>query len=82
MSNPLSLSLVDYPHLAKLITGQKVELEIKATVGTKTLTGMGEYITLSLEEIEIEESDVRPSVQEILLASIDASLNKSTQLIP
>jgi hypothetical protein len=58
-----------------------VTLKIKARVGSKILGGQGEYISFSPDMIDFEE-DRQPSIQEILLASIDQSLNKTNQPIP
>lgn len=81
MSNPLSFNLADYPQLAKLINGQEVTLKMKVRAGSKTLTGQGEYITIQPESIDMEE-EKKPSVQEILLASINESLSKQPIAIP
>lgn len=81
MPNPLNLSIEDYPCLGRLIPGQEVKLELKVSVGTKTLTGQGEYITLIPLEIEVEEEQ-KPSVQEVLLASINEHLGKQSIQTP
>jgi hypothetical protein len=84
MANPLNFSISDYPHLAKLINGQEVTLRVKARVGAKILGGQGEYISFSPDSIDYEE-DRRPSVQEVMMASllsIDQSLGKTNNPIP
>lgn len=75
MANPLNLSLAEYPHLARLINGQDLTLRMKVRVGHKTLTGQGEYLSLSPDSIDFEE-EKKPSVQEVMLASL-ASIDKS-----
>ena len=74
MPNPLNFSISDYPNLAKLINGQDITLKIKARVGSKILGGQGEYISFSPDSIDFEET-IKPSVQEILLASLNQSSN-------
>ena len=81
MANPLNFSISDYPHFAKLINGQDITLRIKAKVGAKILGGQGEYISFSPDSIDFEE-ERKPSIQEVLLASIDKSLNMTNQPIP
>jgi hypothetical protein len=81
VSNPLSFNLADYPQLARLINGQEVTLKMKVRAGSKTLTGQGEYISILPEAIEMEE-EKKPSVQEILLASINDSLARQPIATP
>lgn len=82
MPNPLTFSLSDYPNLSKLVNGQDVVLRVKVRAGSKTLTGQGEYITLQPDTIDMEESEKKMSVQEVLLASINDSMNRQNITIP
>lgn len=82
LPNPINFSIQDYPHLGKLINGQDVVLRMKIRAGHKTLTGQGEYINIQPDSIDIEEPQVKPTVQEILLASINDSLSRQSVAIP
>lgn len=81
MPNPLTFSLKDYPNLSKLINGQEVTLKIKVRALNKMLTSQGEYISLQPDMMDIDEG-VKPTTQEILLASIAQSLQKQPIATP
>lgn len=82
MPNPWNLSLSDYPSLGKLINGQEITLKVKVRAGTKTLTGQGEYITLMPDMIDFDEEPRRLSPSEVLLASINDSMNRQAIATP
>lgn len=81
MSSALSFNLADYPDLARIIQGQQVTLKIKVRAGMKVMNENGEYYSFLPEAIEIEEGR-KPTVQEILLASMNDSLNRQKIATP
>ncbi len=54
---------------------------MRVRAGSKTLTGQGEFITIQPESIDMEE-ERKPSVQEVLLASINESMNRQNVVTP
>lgn len=64
----ISFSTADYPQLSTLITGQDVELIIRARVGMKLSGGLDDVISFVTESIEVLP-ERKVSTQEVLMSN-------------
>lgn len=64
----ISFSAADYPQLSNLITGQEVELHIRARVGMKVMGGMEEIVSFVTDSVEVIQ-ERKPSTQEVLMSN-------------
>jgi len=82
LPKPLILSVLDYPALGRLVPGQKLTLKFKVTAGMRNLVNMDELIDLVPDAMDVELDSKRLSPQEVMLASINESMNRQTIATP
>lgn len=82
LPKPIVLSVLDYPDFKRLIPGQEVTLKIKVRAGMRNLIGQEELIDLLPTSMEMDDGGRRLSPSEVMLASINDSMNRQTIATP